>query len=100
MRKHILACVVFAVTGSAAAYDIPKYDVDGRCKSSFKGAAACVKEEQENYDQLKRLWDRVPSTEQESCIRSAGMFGPSYSILRRCAEDALRPEQPAPKFRY
>jgi hypothetical protein len=89
---------------------IPDFDVDRACAPYRQPQTIriCVEQEQDAYDQLKRIWPSTSVSARESAIKGAAKSLTSnayYQVLRDYLtvalrrEEAQRPPPPPPQFR-
>jgi hypothetical protein len=92
--KSILALLLLASAGIAAAQGVPKIDLGPTCKAAAKGSAgwsqdydSCIKSEEAARDVLAKEWGSFPAADRGSCHRLTTTGTPgTYTELLTCLE--------------
>jgi hypothetical protein len=93
MKKTFLLIALSALSFSAYANELPRYDVPASCQevANFGGGShqiynSCIQMEQQAYNNLKNRWAGIPNDIRGSCIEVASFGGNSYQILESCIQ--------------
>lgn len=107
MRTALIGATAFCMSSAAYAAELPRYDPNSYCESvsAVSGGSAmitneCIKMEQTAYNNLKRIWESVPSKTSTYCDRVARTTGGSYSILESCIEMEISESGAPQKFQF
>jgi hypothetical protein len=97
----LLSIVVLGGTiPSQASESFPYYDTEAHCAelANFAGRdsatwdIACLSQEQEAFNALQAIWDKLPNDTREHCAEVARFGGNgSYSLLDACIKREVEP---------
>lgn len=104
-----IVCWAQEISVSSTKPDIPYYDPEALCRRftdpPINGSQGlkeqCLKNEQEGYDSLKKIWSTIPENSKLSCRRfvEAGKT-PSYGVLNACAQTEKESEARNRTFQF
>ncbi len=104
MKKLLLLACFFSLSANA---EIPRYDVEGYCKSvkEVSGGSdmiynGCIDMEQEAYNSLKPNWERYTEKTKKYCNDVGKVSGGSYTILEGCIDMELEESNNKSKFEF
>jgi hypothetical protein len=97
----LLSFGVLGGTLPSQAYEsFPYYDAEAHCTelANFAGSdsaswdTACLSQEQEAFDALQAIWDKLPNDARKHCAEVARFVGNgSYSLLNACIKREVEP---------
>lgn len=70
-----MAICGLAIAGAAHAQTpLPRYDPNTSCAFIGAGQKRCISSEQDAYNGLNRMWDRIPEAYKVACVRRVDPF--------------------------
>jgi hypothetical protein len=107
MKPILLVAMIVAISGTAYADSIPRYDPPSYCTkvSQVSGGSrtiynGCLSMEQDAYDALKASWDDISAITKSYCDKVARTSDASYSILKGCIDMETEASSSQPEFKY
>ncbi|WP_447529829.1 hypothetical protein [Vreelandella sp. TE19] len=94
IKTRLLGLAFLALAGSAAAAELPRFNVEAYCERVASGSHDsfnyCIAEEQSAYDDLRGRAASVSDQTMDYCSRVAGN---SYDSLQYCIEEESDAEE-------
>lgn len=94
MHKMMMTiAAVLLSAGLAQAQELPRYDVEQRCRDTTASVGGgewllqgCFDQEQRAYDSLKARWLEIAPTIRGHCEKTVASVGAAYWLLEGCIE--------------